>query len=75
MAANINCLKVPAELDDEHAILLTDILPTAWHANELGRVGKGDNVAIWGSGPGTYYTSNARYVLFGLECCNKSDSS
>ncbi|XP_024400198.1 uncharacterized protein [Physcomitrium patens] len=49
--ADRNCLKVPAELDDEHVILLSDILPTAWHANELGRVGKGDNVAIWGCGP------------------------
>lgn len=52
IAADRNCLKVPAELDDEHVILLSDILPTAWHANELGRVGKGDNVAIWGCGPG-----------------------
>lgn len=49
--ADLNCLKVPEDMDDEHAILLSDILPTAWHANELGRVGKGDNVAIWGSGP------------------------
>ncbi len=52
-AADVNCLKVPKELDDEHAIFLSDILPTAWHANELGRVGEGDNVAIWGAGPGT----------------------
>lgn len=51
-AADLNCLKVPAELADEQVVLLSDILPTAWHANELGRVGKGDNVAIWGAGPG-----------------------
>jgi threonine dehydrogenase-like Zn-dependent dehydrogenase len=49
--ADMNCLKVPEEMDDEHAILLSDILPTAWHANELARVEKGDNVAIWGCGP------------------------
>ncbi len=53
LAADLNCLKVPDDMDDEHAILLSDILPTAWHGNELGRVGKGDNVAIWGCGPGT----------------------
>lgn len=51
-AADLNCLKVPAELDDERVVLLSDILPTAWHANELGQVGEGDNVAIWGAGPG-----------------------
>lgn len=33
-------------------ILLSDILPTAWHATEMGQVGKGDVVAIWGAGPG-----------------------
>ncbi|KAJ7558192.1 hypothetical protein O6H91_04G027600 [Diphasiastrum complanatum] len=48
---NINCLKLPPELDDEHTVFLSDILPTAWHANELAHVGSGDNVAIWGSGP------------------------
>lgn len=53
----MNCLKVPEEMDDEHAILLSDILPTAWHANELARVEKGDNVAIWGCGPGIAQTS------------------
>ncbi|PRW58268.1 glutathione-dependent formaldehyde dehydrogenase [Chlorella sorokiniana] len=39
--ADLNCLKV----------LLSDILPTAWHSNELGEVGPGDRVAIWGAGP------------------------
>lgn len=33
-------------------MLLSDILPTAWHSCELGEVGPGDRVAIWGAGPG-----------------------
>lgn len=49
--ADVNLLKVPDDMPDEKVILLSDILPTAWHANELGEVGSGDNVAIWGSGP------------------------
>lgn len=49
--ADINLLKVPVDMPEEKVILLSDILPTAWHANELGEVGKGDNVAIWGAGP------------------------
>ncbi|CAK9204844.1 unnamed protein product [Sphagnum troendelagicum] len=48
LTVDVNCLKVP----DEHSIFLSDILPMAWHANELGHVGQGDNVAIWGAGPG-----------------------
>ena len=39
-------------MPDDSVILLSDILPTAWHANELGEVGPGDRVAIWGAGPG-----------------------
>lgn len=39
-------------MSDDKVILLSDILPTAWHACELGQVGEGDTVAIWGAGPG-----------------------
>ena len=48
----MNLLKVPDSLPDKKVVLLSDILPTAWHANELGGVSKGDRVAIWGAGPG-----------------------
>eukprot|EP00879_Flechtneria_rotunda_P000578 GHRR01000686.1.p1 GENE.GHRR01000686.1~~GHRR01000686.1.p1 ORF type:complete len:446 (+),score=129.49 GHRR01000686.1:589-1926(+) len=49
--ADSNCLKVPEGLDDLDVLFLTDILPTAWHATEMGEVGPGDVVAIWGAGP------------------------
>ncbi|EFN59413.1 hypothetical protein CHLNCDRAFT_8842, partial [Chlorella variabilis] len=49
--ANLNCLKVPASLSDNQVVLLSDILPTAWHSCELGEVAEGDRVAIWGAGP------------------------
>lgn len=51
-AADSNVLKVPEGVDDLDAVLLTDILPTGWHATEMGEVGPGDVVAIWGAGPG-----------------------
>ncbi|KAK9818313.1 hypothetical protein WJX72_010423 [[Myrmecia] bisecta] len=49
--ADVNLLAVPNSLRDEQVILLSDILPTAWWANECARTGKGDTVAIWGAGP------------------------
>lgn len=52
-AADTNLLKIDNKLSDEVVLFLSDIYPTAWHANELGEVGKGDKVAIWGAGPGT----------------------
>lgn len=51
-AADTNLLKVPSNLSDEQVLFLSDIYPTAWHANELGQVADGDKVAIWGAGPG-----------------------
>lgn len=51
-AADVNLLKVPSALPDKKVVLLSDVLPTAWHATELGGVSKGDRVAIWGAGPG-----------------------
>ena len=51
-AADLNCLKVPEGMSDKKVVLLSDVLPTAWHSTELGGVGKGDRVAIWGAGPG-----------------------
>lgn len=49
--ADVNLLKLPEHNNDDKYVLLSDILPTAWHANELGQVEKGDIVAIWGAGP------------------------
>jgi len=49
--ADVNLLQVPNELTDEKAIFLSDVLPTAWHAVELGEVEKDKTVAIWGCGP------------------------
>jgi threonine dehydrogenase-like Zn-dependent dehydrogenase len=49
--ADTNTLKVPSSLKDEQVLFLSDILATAWHANEMGEVSEGKNVAIWGAGP------------------------
>ena len=58
-AADVNLLKVPEGMTDMQVILLSDILPTAWHATEMGQVGKGDKVAIWGAGPGANVCAQA----------------
>ncbi|PSC68261.1 Sorbitol dehydrogenase [Micractinium conductrix] len=60
--ADLNTLKVPANLTDEQVILLSDILPTAWHGCEMGEVGRGDRVAIWGSGPVGMLTAHCAFV-------------
>lgn len=49
--ADNNLLKLPDNVSDEKAIFLSDVMCTAWHANELGEVTEGKNVCIWGCGP------------------------
>jgi threonine dehydrogenase-like Zn-dependent dehydrogenase len=50
--ADINCLILPADVPDEHALFLSDVIPTAYHAvAELGAIKRGDVVGIWGLGP------------------------
>ncbi len=50
--ADTSVYKIPAELDDEAVLFLSDILPTAYEVGVLnGRVEPGDTVAIVGAGP------------------------
>lgn len=51
--ADFNALRLPpdsVEKENDY-VMLADIWPTAWHANELADVRVGDSVAIWGAGP------------------------
>lgn len=49
--ANVGLVKLPEEMSDDDAILLSDIFPTAWFAAKLARVKKGSTVAVFGCGP------------------------
>lgn len=52
--ADFNALKLPGKPYDNWEndfLMLADIFPTAWHANELAHVTMGSSVAIYGAGP------------------------
>jgi threonine dehydrogenase-like Zn-dependent dehydrogenase len=49
--ADVAPMKVPEGMDDEHALFLTDILPTGWQAIDHCDLEGGEIVAIWGAGP------------------------
>jgi threonine dehydrogenase-like Zn-dependent dehydrogenase len=44
-------VKLPDEIDDDRAILLSDIFPTGYFAADLAEVTNGDTVAVFGGGP------------------------
>jgi threonine dehydrogenase-like Zn-dependent dehydrogenase len=49
--ANVGMVKLPDEVSDEQAILLSDIFPTAYFGAELAEIKAGDTVVVFGCGP------------------------
>ena len=49
--AATNLLALPAEISDDAAIMMSDILPTSYQAAEMAGIKPGDAVAIFGCGP------------------------
>jgi threonine dehydrogenase-like Zn-dependent dehydrogenase len=49
--ANAGLVKLPEEVSDDQAILLSDIFPTAYFGAELAEIKAGDMVVIFGCGP------------------------
>ncbi|KAJ5958782.1 Alcohol dehydrogenase superfamily zinc-type [Penicillium vulpinum] len=48
---DVNLLAIPAEVPDEKALYVSDVIATSWHCVVDTGVKKGDVVAIWGAGP------------------------
>lgn len=49
--ANVNALKLPDDVSDDDAILLSDIMPTAYFAADMANIKPGHIVAVLGCGP------------------------
>ena len=49
--ANVGLVRLPEEIDDDQAILLSDIVPTAYMAAENAQIKPGNTVAVFGLGP------------------------
>ncbi len=49
--ADVGPTVIPPEMDPENAVLLTDVVPTAYQACEMGGIVNGDTVVIFGAGP------------------------
>lgn len=49
--ANVGLVKLPDEIDDDQAILLSDIVPTAYMAADNAQIKPGNTIAVFGLGP------------------------
>jgi threonine dehydrogenase-like Zn-dependent dehydrogenase len=61
--ANINLVKLPDEISDDSAILVSDIFPTGYMAAELAEIHPGSTVAIYGCGPVGQFTIASAKLL------------
>ncbi|HEU4621902.1 MAG TPA: zinc-dependent alcohol dehydrogenase [Burkholderiaceae bacterium] len=71
--ASTGPVKLPDEIDDDRAILLSDIFPTGWFAAKLAEIKRGDTVAVFGCGPvGQFAIASAKLQgaghVFAVDC-------
>jgi threonine dehydrogenase-like Zn-dependent dehydrogenase len=61
--ANVGLVKLPEQVTDEKAILLSDIFPSGYYGAELAEIEPGDVVAVFGCGPvGQFAILSAFYM-------------
>ncbi|MFL5753263.1 MAG: zinc-dependent alcohol dehydrogenase [Bacteroidia bacterium] len=49
--ADVGPCIIPADMDPDDAVLLTDVVPTGYQAAEMGGIKKDDTVVVFGAGP------------------------
>jgi threonine dehydrogenase-like Zn-dependent dehydrogenase len=61
--AHVGLVKIPDDVSDDQAILMSDIFPTGWFGAELAEVTDGDTVAVFGCGPvGQFAIASAKLM-------------
>ncbi len=61
--AHVGMVKLPDDITDDQAILLSDIFPTGWFGAELAEIHSGSTVAVFGCGPvGQFAIASARLM-------------
>lgn len=61
--SDVGPIKIPAGIEDEQVLFLSDIFPTAFMAAENAEIEEGDTVAIWGGGPVGQLTIQCAWML------------
>jgi threonine dehydrogenase-like Zn-dependent dehydrogenase len=71
--ANAGLVKLPDAIDDDQAILLSDIFPTGYFGALLAEIKEGDTVAVFGCGPvGQFSIASAKLLgasrILAIDC-------
>ena len=61
--ANVGLVKLPDEVSDDQAIMISDIFPTAYFGADIAGIEDGDTVAVFGCGPvGQFVIASAKLL-------------
>jgi threonine dehydrogenase-like Zn-dependent dehydrogenase len=61
--ANVGLVKLPEQVTDEQAILISDIFPTGWFGADIAEVTDGDTVAVFGCGPVGQFAIASAFIM------------
>lgn len=61
--ADVGPTVIPADMDLDDAVLLTDVFPTGYQAAEMGDISEGDTVVIFGAGPVGIFAAKSAWLL------------
>jgi threonine dehydrogenase-like Zn-dependent dehydrogenase len=61
--ADVGPMKLPEGMDEDDALLLTDVLPTGYQGAEMGGIREGDTVAVFGCGPVGLVVARSAWLL------------
>jgi threonine dehydrogenase-like Zn-dependent dehydrogenase len=61
--ANVGLVKVPEEVTDDEAILVSDIFPTGYFGADMAEIRQGDAVAVFGCGPVGQFAILSAFLL------------
>jgi len=61
--AQVGLVKLPDEVSDDQALLLSDIFPTGWFGADMAQIHAGHTVAVFGAGPvGQFAIASAKLM-------------
>jgi threonine dehydrogenase-like Zn-dependent dehydrogenase len=61
--ADVGPITIPAELEDEQVLFLSDIFPTGYMAADMCGIRPGDVIAVWGCGPVGQFAIKSAFLL------------
>ena len=61
--ANVGCIKLPDNVTDDQAILLSDIFPTGYFGADLANIKPGHTIAVFGCGPVGQFVITSAFMM------------